>query len=320
MADYQEHLEKILGLLKENPRGLNIREIAELIGVSKVSMAKYLDVLAAEGKIEVRVMGKAKIFYVIQISTPPSLLNHIPSMILILDADARVIQANDHFLKYCSLSQKQVFGQPLDAIPRGITREPAFLRALDEVFRTRDPVADLTVGVPYEEKTFRVTLKGTAIAGDRFSILVIINDITGQKGGVPGKPRLTEDLAQVLLEDIGVPACIVQSGKIQLVNARFAAMCGDSREDLLFCPFLEFVHPEDLERVRAGYERQIAGGKLNKPDFFRGIAKSGAGAGFDVQSVPFSWKQEPATLNFCIDPTERTNHDGIEQRTPGSSG
>lgn len=312
MTDYQNNLEKILEILKDNPRGLNIREITEFIGVSRVSSAKYLDVLVAEGKIEVRTMGKAKVFYIIQISTPSSLLNRIPSMILILNTDVHVIQANDHFLKYCSLSPKQVFGHPLDTIPRGVTREPAFLKALDEVIRTGNPQADFLIDVHSEEKQFRVTIKPTYHSDDRFGILVIMNDITGPKGNVAEKPGSTDDRLPMLLEDIGIPACVVQAGKIRLMNARFVDMTGYNREDLVSRPFIEFVNAEDRETVRVRHDEQIPLKKLNQPCLFRGLVKPGVVPGFDGQSIPIVWKREPAALIICYQSSERMNREYAE--------
>jgi len=317
MVDYKDNLDKILDLLKENPRGLNIREIAGFIGASRISTAKYLDVLVAEKKIEVRVMGKAKIFYVFQVSTPQSLLNRIPSMILILGADARVIQANDHFLKHCSLSQKQVFGQPLDAIPRGITREPAFLAALDEAIRTRTPIVDLTVVIPADDKTFRVTLKPTSQSDNIFGITAIMNDITGPKGSISENERGTDNLYRMLLEDIGVAACVVQAGKIRLANARFAGMSGYSYQELVSRSFSAFIHPEDHGKVLARLEPCMQETLVNAHAPFRGITKSGSVIRLDARAVPFSWKKEPAFLVFfCTVSTGQVTGDGAPHIVP----
>jgi len=297
MADYQENLEKILGLLKDNPRGLNIREIAELIGMSRISIAKYLDVLAAEGKIEVRTMGKAKIFYVIQVSTPPSLLNRIPSMILVLGADARIIQANDHFLTYYSLTQEMVFGQPLSAVPAGILREPVFLRALDDVIRTGAPVTGLNVTVPPDNGTFTITVKPTPPANDRSGIIVIINEIPGERPATDGA-RSREEMFQPFMEQIGVPACIVQDGKIRLANARFAMMSGYGSRELMSRSFRAFIHPDDLGTMPAWPEPQMQETLTGAPAPFRGITKSGSVIRLDARTVPFSWERQPASLVF----------------------
>lgn len=55
--------ERVLGLLKKvYPLDLSIKEIAGRLGVSRVTVSKYVAVLEAEGKIECRVVGRAKLY------------------------------------------------------------------------------------------------------------------------------------------------------------------------------------------------------------------------------------------------------------------
>ena len=75
-------------------------------------------------------MGKARLFYLAQVPVPPSVLDFIPSD-LVLNANALVVQANTQFLEDYSLSREQVIGQSLDILSPGITRESALHRAVD---------------------------------------------------------------------------------------------------------------------------------------------------------------------------------------------
>ena len=55
--------ERILELLKQvHPLDLSIKEIAGRLGVSRVTVSKYVAVLEAEGRIECRVVGRAKLY------------------------------------------------------------------------------------------------------------------------------------------------------------------------------------------------------------------------------------------------------------------
>jgi PAS domain S-box-containing protein len=320
MIDYQDNLARILDLVKENPRGLNIREIAELTGVHRSAAAKYLDVMAAVGKIEVRVMGKAKIYYLARVSVPQSLLDYIPGLILVLNANAHVVQANAQFLEYYSLTLKQVLGQSLDVLSPGMTREPAFLQAVDKTLRTRTPQKEFLVDVLSEGKKFNVTLNPMCLSDDSLGVIVIINDITGYNRQVPKKHEVHEDLFQVLIDDAKVPVCIAQAGKMRLMNTRLVDISGYIRKELLSRPFLDFVHPEDRDQMRANHEWQMQGKLLYTPYLFRLITKSGNVLWFEVRSVPLSWKGKPATLNFLYDITDHKARDAAQQATKGNSG
>ena len=55
--------DKILVLLKKHPQGLTILEISELLGVSRITIAKYVYGLTVEGLIKQRQIGPAKLCY-----------------------------------------------------------------------------------------------------------------------------------------------------------------------------------------------------------------------------------------------------------------
>ena len=63
MALNEELSRKILQVLKEAyPLDLPIEEVAKKSGIHRNTVAKYLAVLSAEGKIELRLLGKAKLY------------------------------------------------------------------------------------------------------------------------------------------------------------------------------------------------------------------------------------------------------------------
>jgi predicted transcriptional regulator len=55
--------DKILILLKKHPQGLTIMEIAELLDVNRITIAKYVYGLNIEGLIKQRQIGPAKLCY-----------------------------------------------------------------------------------------------------------------------------------------------------------------------------------------------------------------------------------------------------------------
>lgn len=55
--------DKILVILKKHPEGLTILEIAELLDVSRITIAKYVYGLVIEGLVKQRIIGPAKLCY-----------------------------------------------------------------------------------------------------------------------------------------------------------------------------------------------------------------------------------------------------------------
>jgi len=55
--------DKILVILKRHPEGLTIMEISNLIGKSRITIAKYIYGLTIEGLVKQRIIGPAKLCY-----------------------------------------------------------------------------------------------------------------------------------------------------------------------------------------------------------------------------------------------------------------
>jgi predicted transcriptional regulator len=53
--------DKIIGILKERPQGLTILEIANLVGMSRVTVSKYVYGLISEDVVYQRKIGPAKL-------------------------------------------------------------------------------------------------------------------------------------------------------------------------------------------------------------------------------------------------------------------
>jgi len=54
---------RILSILRENPEGLTMLNIAKLVGVHRNTIARYLYEMKGEESVVIRQIGPAKLFY-----------------------------------------------------------------------------------------------------------------------------------------------------------------------------------------------------------------------------------------------------------------
>jgi PAS domain S-box-containing protein len=104
---------RIKEVLLENPRGMNIKEIAAAVAMSRNSIAKYLDVLTAAGQLEVRYVGNAKLFYLAKRVPLDSMMSMSPDMIAVVDKNMRVAQANAPFVEFIGAPKDKIIGTRL---------------------------------------------------------------------------------------------------------------------------------------------------------------------------------------------------------------
>ena len=95
---------------------MNIKEIASAIGMSRNSVAKYLDVLTATGQLDVRQIGNAKLYYLSHRVPVKDLLQITHEMIVMLDGYMRIVQASDSFIAFIGCSREQVQGSRLSRL------------------------------------------------------------------------------------------------------------------------------------------------------------------------------------------------------------
>lgn len=101
---------KILDILKENPRGMSVREISEAAQINRNTTARYMDNLLVSGRVEMRTFGKAKVFFISKRVPVSAMLNLSTDMVLLVDSDLKVIQANESVISFLSCTREDILG------------------------------------------------------------------------------------------------------------------------------------------------------------------------------------------------------------------
>ena len=147
-----DEVTRIRELLRANPRGMNIKEIAEAVAMSRNSVAKYLDVLTASGHLDVRQMGNAKLYHLSRRVPLDTVMNLAREMIIVLDRNLQLVQANDSFLDFTGSSREAITGSRLSALPIPLLSS-----------REESALSDLIRGGPDWKKEIRALKDGNEV-------------------------------------------------------------------------------------------------------------------------------------------------------------
>jgi PAS domain S-box-containing protein len=120
---------------------------------------------------------------------------------------------------------------------------------------------------------------------------------------------------QRVVEHAHQPIIVVRNGRFVWANQATTERTGLDFETLTGRPFLEFVHPDDREKVTEMYRRRTAGELTKETYSLRVLAADGTVRWFSNSGVNIDWYGEPATLNFLTDITDRkrVERDYVEQ-------
>jgi PAS domain S-box-containing protein len=114
MAISKDIIERLKGLLKENPEGLSITDIVKAIPINRNTASRYLDTLLVSGQVEMRNFGMAKIYSLANRLPISSVLAISSEYVLQVDQSFRIIFVNAPFLDLLEISERDLIGKKIE--------------------------------------------------------------------------------------------------------------------------------------------------------------------------------------------------------------
>jgi len=140
--------------------------------------------------------------------------------------------------------------------------------------------------------------------GDSHTFSSFIRDISRRKAAERALAE-SETKYRKVVENVNEGILVTAGGRILYANPRALELTGLDDETAKSRPFIEFIHPDDRERVLGNHLRRMKGEAVENHYQFRVIHRNGEARWLEISAVLFEWQNAPATLNFLIDVTER---------------
>jgi PAS domain S-box-containing protein len=141
-------------------------------------------------------------------------------------------------------------------------------------------------------------------SGEGFTFSAFVRDISRRKAAARQLAESEAKYRQVV-ENVNEGILVTAGGRILYANPRALALTGLDEQTALSQPFIEFIHPDDRERVLGNHMRRIRGEPVENYYQFRVLHRGGDVRWLEISAVVFEWQGRPATLNFLTDVTER---------------
>jgi len=117
--------------------------------------------------------------------------------------------------------------------------------------------------------------------------------------------RKSEEKYRLVVEYANEGILITQDNFFRFVNPKAAKIFGYSKEELTSKPFIDFIHPDDRERVMERHLKRIKGDSISHFYTCRIVDREGNIKWLEINSVLITWMGRPATLAFFNNITER---------------
>lgn len=280
-----ELLAGVRALLKNNPKGMSVSEIAAGLGMNRNSTAKYLDILSVGGQIEKRSFGPAKVYFLSQRAPLGAILNYTAEYILIIDQHYRILQVNDRFLEFLGMDRADLLGASIDTVRLPIISTPEIRSRMLEARSEGEVSVEVEHGEGDAARFYRVRLVSTAFDDGSTGLTCIIEEITARKQAERAL-RESERRFREIVELSPFPCAIVDGeGAYIYVNSRFTETFGYTAEEIeTIDRWFDIAYPDADYRsaMAVDWYREAASPGTAEPRFFHVRTRSG-----EVREVVF---------------------------------
>jgi PAS domain S-box-containing protein len=191
---------RIRAALTDHPLGMSIKEISAAVNMSRNSVAKYVEVMATAGQLDVRHVGNAKLYTLSHRIPVADLLDHAKELIIVLDNNLRIIQASGSFCGFAGITRDTALHARLSSLP-----SPLLTPGEEQEMTT------LLAGGPSWKKEIHVNSSGrevflegrfmpTALENGLHGITIILEDVTERVKAVQAsheRDRLLQTIFQI---------------------------------------------------------------------------------------------------------------------------
>ncbi len=251
-------LSLLLRALKEHPRGMSVSDLAAAVGINRNTVSRYLDVLLVSGQVEMETYGKAKVFYLSQRVPIAAMLNFSSDLVLVLDRDRRIVQANDAVCTFAGRERDDIIGNGIEASPLAAFDHPLIRSRITDALNGREVTEELRFLRHDEELFFRIKFLPTVFNDGAPGVTIILEDITEGRRAEEAL-RESELLFRSLVENISdLILNVDETYTFTYVSPKSRDILGYAPEEMLGKTPCDFMVPEKADRVREEFTALFA--------------------------------------------------------------
>lgn len=240
---------------------MSISDISRTIGMSRNTVAKYINSLLITGQVSMRTYGMAKVFTLSERVPLSAMLNFTSDSIIVLDNELKILQVNDTFINTFKKSRDDLIGHNLSEINR-IGFFEYVLPMLKDGIEGKPSITDYSQKLDEKNACFRLRVVPTVFDTGNVGVTLVVIDTTREKM-FELKFKKNEELFRNLFEQsVNLLFITNPDGKILDANGLACEMLGYEHAQMDDIAFDQLVPLPERERCRESLEAQKKSGNV----------------------------------------------------------
>jgi PAS domain S-box-containing protein len=258
-----EPLKKIKNLLRFHRNGLSITDIAEKLRLNRNSAAKYLEILLISGDVNLNTFGPAKVYTYSKRMPISAMLKFSADIILLIDNELHVLDANENALSVLGLSREDLIGNPIGNVKSPLIARLDIPNIFEEIQAKGEIQRDFSITLQDQDYHYRMRLIPTVFDNMDEGLTIFGEDISEQ---IRFEERLmvSEARFRAIVEDqIDFICRFHPDGTITFINEPLSRYLGSSLNKVCGQNLFSFIVPDDhilardmLQRITRSHQAQ----------------------------------------------------------------
>lgn len=201
MKENHEGLKKILEILKQNPRGMSVTQITEKIGMNRITVGHYLEILRTSGEVDMETYGQSKVYFISQRMPISALMNLSSDYVIVLNNGLNIVQINNNAISLLKLRKEDAIDKNIHEILPILNTEIDLQQKIEQSLNGEEVAEEIRILKDTEEFFFKMKIIPTVFTNGSPGITIILKDITEYRKSIHAL-RESEQKFRELLRNI----------------------------------------------------------------------------------------------------------------------
>ncbi len=180
-TEYKNELARIKEVLREHPRGRTVTDISKAININRNSVAKYLDVLQVTGKVDMRMFGPAKAYFLSHRVPISTIWNLSSDYIIVMNSELELTQMSDDFSYFLGVDKVKMLGRKIQDLNLPMFLKDSVTDDLEEALGGKESITENWFEMRKVLFCFRSKMVPMVFDDGSRGITLVMEDITEQK-------------------------------------------------------------------------------------------------------------------------------------------